>query len=141
MKKYVCHWLCNSFLGTNEYSRFNLVVMQHRNTARKENNKCNVEVKDLRGKQRDFKNNEYVSGMVAEASCKSKLFRLNLRVYFKITLLKTVKTCEGKHTLMCFRLNPTRCLVNQCKFLSRPKCHAYDLQFTFSFQALVPHRL
>lgn len=85
--------------------------MQHRNMARKENNKCNVEVKDLRRKQRDFKNNEYVSGMVEKASCKNEFLRLNLRVYFKITLLKTVKTCEEKHTLIGFRLNPTRCLV------------------------------
>lgn len=42
---------------------------------------------------------------------KTNFHWLNLRVYFKITLLKTVKICEEKHTLMCFRLNPTSCLV------------------------------
>lgn len=30
--------------------------------------------------------------------------------------------------------------LNQGKFLSRPKCHADVLQYTFSFQAFIPHR-
>jgi len=54
MKKYVCPWLGNSFLETNEYSGFSLVVVQHRNMTRKENTKHNVEIKDLRRRQRDF---------------------------------------------------------------------------------------